>query len=153
MVKQKTYFWLCSYPLAPGSVVEPGNWGRFLRLYQFNDFQRVCRLLEEEIFERVRISNYSDRPSRYKCNFLCEDYNQIVKFRDVAGRSRDLIFEVQIVERNTLLFKTDWSLIGVSQNDTLPIIEKKAHKYWQGKEIIDPEILTTSKIKILRRHD
>ena len=42
---------------------------------------------------------------------------------------------------------------SIAQNDTLSVMEQKAHTYWQGSNIQLPELLTVSPIRIVAQHE
>ena len=101
----KHYFWLCSYPLEIGSVVAPGNWGRILSLY--TNQHNILLYLREQVFERVRLEKFFNRPSRLKSTFMCETQQDSIKFKQSTGRQFDSIFEIEILG-NKPIFRSDW---------------------------------------------
>lgn len=66
------YYCLCSYPPYPDSIVQKGNWGRINNIKKI-DNKSLPLLLEELIFEKVRLEKYPNRPSRFNSNFLCSN--------------------------------------------------------------------------------
>jgi hypothetical protein len=60
-----SYFHFAPIMLAPGSIIEPGNFGRIIR--QRGAAHNLYR--REMIFEAVRQQHFSSRPSRLDCLF------------------------------------------------------------------------------------
>ena len=148
-----TYYYCCSYPLEVGSVVKKGNWGRICRLEPLpgRTPNRLIKLLAELVFENVRLREFSDRPSRFTCNFLCPNLLSMKNF--LAGRRPyDLMYEIEPVDRNAKKFETDWSII-LSNYPNIIAMEESARKYWAPKDVKDDvkELLVESDIKITRR--
>jgi hypothetical protein len=151
---KQTYYYACSYPLSPGSVIEKGNWGRICRLDSKAD---ACpKLLMEVIFESVRLRYFPERPSRFDCNFLCPNLESFRNFLSKMKPFRpfDLPYEVEIIDLNAKRFETDWSLISPAQpNTTIETVEQDALRYWSPQNVKDnvKEVLVESDIKIIRR--
>jgi hypothetical protein len=49
-----TYFHCAPMRLAAGSIIEPGNWGRMLRLYEVTNGQIQGNVLNEALLEFAR---------------------------------------------------------------------------------------------------
>lgn len=147
MQKAKRYYWSCSYPLGEGSIILPGNWGRMLQQYTLND--NIPNLLKEQIFETERLQSHLDKPSRFKSIFLCKDRESLKAFQR-TGRRFDLSYEVSIVD-DVKLFESNWELASLQNGDTYEAIQQRAKNYWtyDGDENI--EIVTESRIKIIRQ--
>jgi hypothetical protein len=145
-----TYYYACSYPLAPGSVVQRGNWGRICRLEPLSS----RTLLKEVILEQVREQEYPDRPSRFESAFLCPTLESIHNFIESTSRRYDLLYEVDLVDPDAVKFETDWSLIP-PDNVTITEAENAARKYWNPQSHKDDakEVLVLSDIRIVRRLD
>jgi len=141
-----TYYYACSYPLTPGSIVRAGNWGRINKIYTMPPANPVL-LLREVVFENVRLQHFSDRPSRFNSAFLCPN---ISSFRDfIKQRQLDLPYEVKLVDPNAKSFETNWSLITNYPN--IIAMEKAAFKYWAPENVPEnvKEVLVESDIKIV----
>ena len=59
---------IASAILAPGSIINPGDWGRMLRLYQVGQAD-ITNLLRETILENIRSQEFPDKPSRLNSSF------------------------------------------------------------------------------------
>ena len=146
----KKYYWLASYPLEEGSVVLPGNWGRIIDLYKSDG--SILTYLREKILEKVRSKDFPDLPSRMTSIFLCESIENAKLFRDANGRFLDILYEVELIDKEKPLFRTDWSFLNCPSTPFfLKQFEEMAHLYWKAENIQNPEILTESRIKIIRK--
>jgi hypothetical protein len=143
------YFLACSYPLAPGSVVNPGNWGRMIRKYSNGVFGDPWILLREEIFEHVRQSQFPTKPSRFEGIFLCETKDQLVQFLQENNRHLELVYEVELIDVAPAIHKGCLMHLDISLGETLSSFSRKANAYWDGANIKKPEILTTSGARII----
>ena len=168
------YYYLCSYPLRGGSIVEKGNWGRIIQ--KNPNFQQLSKNLRinsrfssgvifvapqdqyvigEFIFERVRKNEFPDAPSRLECIFVCKTSDGAKSFRSESRRNLDLIYEVEPTDVNSRMLETDWSWINSILNKPLHEIEEAARKYWCG-EIQNPdkkELLWDCGVRILHKVD
>ena len=87
----------------------------------------------ENSFEDIRLKNYSTRPTRNKCLFVCNEnniqawYNILTKGKDGSKLKPVKIFEVELTGN---LFWADASIYEDywNENDTKSIID-----YWEGK--------------------
>jgi hypothetical protein len=141
------YFLLCSYILSTGSKVEPGNWGRMLKLYKPS--MNVVNPYREQIYEKIRQQNFPNRPSRLECIFLCETEEEAKLFKERTGRIFDLIYKVRIVDTEKPIFRADWDKVKFADPDDTGALEKRAYEYWEGLNITRPEILTLSSVEIV----
>lgn len=86
-----TYFHVAPLILAPGSIIEPGNWGRVLGLTAVLS-QQIYR---ETVLEAVRQELFPDKPSRLKSFFALESLADAIAYRNQNGPT-NLIYEVEI---------------------------------------------------------
>lgn len=82
--------------------------------------------LIEIIFEYVRRSHFSQRPSRFQSVFGFDNINQSKVFRHKYGSRDSLIWEVQ----SHSSFKADMNLLTL--RDSLLTVSYHAHQYWEG---------------------
>jgi hypothetical protein len=144
----RRYYYLCSYPLGSGSVIEPGNWWRILRRHPLNTCNpRV--LIQELAFERVRAAEFPEKPTRAKANFLCETREDIKAFQGRSRRSFDIIYEVGLCDPSAPIHRGCLRCLDLEENATLDSLEQKARQYWSGDAIERPEVLTSSRIQIV----
>jgi hypothetical protein len=168
------YYYLCSYPLREGSIVEKGNWGRIIQ--KNPNFQQLSKnlrinsgfssgvifvapqdqyIIREFIFERVRKNEFPDAPSRLECIFVCKTLDGAKSFRSESRRNLDLIYEVEPTDVNSRMLETDWSWINSIINKPLHEIEEDARKYWGGKsrDSDKKELLWDCGVRILHKVD
>jgi hypothetical protein len=143
------YYFCCSAILAPGSVVEPGNWGRILRLYTQQRSPNAWLLARELIYEGIRRASYSSKPSRFGAAFVCFTEADLQQFR--LERAFDVSYEVELVDPGANRHVADWNVAAVTQTDDVAAIEGKAHLYWQGQNPVKKELVTDSPLRILKR--
>lgn len=148
-----SYFFCCSYPLANGSVVEPGNWGRILRSYnltQPNTMLSPWLLLRETAFELVRFRQFPTLPSRLEAVFVCENRQDLETFKS-NGRILDISYEVELTDPTMPLHRGCLSEFTTAHQGCLDDLEARAQRYWMGTNVVQAEIVTLSPIRILRR--
>jgi hypothetical protein len=147
-------FYCTSIPVRAGSIIEPGNWGRMLRLYapQNTNVPAAWVLIREYVYELIRRDQFPSKPSRLHGLFVCSTEASLAEFRSGAGRPFDLSYEVELVDPQAPSHVGDWSLANFVQTDDVRTIERRAAMYWQPTEVVlKPELLTLSPIKILRQ--
>ena len=142
------YFYLCSYPLKIGSIVLPGNWGRILKLYTPNS-GNAWLIVREKIFEEIRLSQFSTKPSRLEANFLCENKEDIIAFRKETNRLFDLAYEVEIVNPSLPTHRGCLRFLDIKTQDSNDQLVRNAKAYWNGEDIQKPEIVTPSEICVV----
>jgi hypothetical protein len=169
------YYYLCSYPLREGSIVEKGNWGRIIQ--KNPNFQQLSKnlwinsrfsrgiifvapqdqyIIRELIFEGVRKNEFPDVPSRLECIFVCKTLDGAKRFKSETKRNLDLIYEVGPTDVNSRRLETDWSWINEQiMNKPIHEIEGVARNYWHGV-IRNPnkrELLWDCGVRILHKVD
>ena len=146
-----SFYYLCSYPLGPESLIQKGNWGRIMRL-NLIDQNSAPYLIRELAFEKIRIEEFPDRPSRFKSVFLCPSIESTREFKKVRP-SFDIIYEVVPLDDSANSFEADWSLIKNPTNKNIPQVEEEARIYWSSSITSDDkkEIVIESDLKILRK--
>lgn len=96
--------------LAPGSIIEPGNWGRVHRtspLFPVPDIRTL-----EMIFEAVRVSEFADtRPSRLTSAFVWNSEADARRWVTIQKGWNGSLYEVEIVTPNPRRQEghSDWS--------------------------------------------
>jgi len=144
------FFHLTPVKLKPGSIIEPGNWGRIIRSYRSLDGANAYNLVREQTFELVRNSHFQKKkPSRYNCVFLFESLDDASKFKE-EQRPIDILYKVEILDLTKPLHRACMTLTNISPGAlVIPQYETQAKQYWKGENIKSAEILTYSDIKIL----
>ena len=118
-----SYFYCCSTPLAQGSVVNPGNWGRILRMYTQQGSPNPWILTRELIYELVRVRSFPAKPSRLDCLFVCMSETDLTAFRANAGRIFDIGYEVELVDPQASNHLGDWSAANSQPTANMPAYE------------------------------
>jgi hypothetical protein len=90
---KNTYFHCAPIGLSPGAVIQPGNWGRVLDLYQITNNQINQQAVRETILELFRQVYAPTKASRLKSIFVCPTLAEAIAFRDRHQRTQ-LIYEV-----------------------------------------------------------
>lgn len=145
-----TYYFACSYPLEVGSIVNPGNWGRMIKMYDHR-FGNPWVLLRETLFDSVREKYYQNKPSRFESIFLCEDLTEMTGFLRNSNRFLDLIYEVELVDSTLPLHKGCLIHTSIEEQDNYDSFTQKAYKYWDATSVKHTEIVTTSSVRILKQ--
>jgi hypothetical protein len=101
-------------------------------------------------YELVRVQSFPGKPSRFKCIFVCPSENDLNDFRSSTNRCIDLGYEVELVDSQLPSHHGDWSLLNMQDTDNLSVLEDRAARYWQGNNIVKPEFITLSPIRITR---
>lgn len=118
-------FHLNSTPLAPGSIILPGNWGRIIKRFGWQH----GRAIYETFLEEIRAKHYPALPSRLESSFFFDDVGEARFYRDIdQGRSMMLLYEVKILD-SVPQHVTDWRHISPFG----PLNADWAHAYWSGK--------------------
>ena len=146
-----SYFYCGSTQLAPGSVIEPGNWGRMLGRYTREAKSNAWVLVRELKYEEVRRAHFPAKPSRLASAFLCPTQEHLKDFMAQQNRVFDLMYEVELVDPAAPLHVGDWTLPRTTGHETMAVFEAKAHQYWQGATVAKPEVVTTSAVRVLKR--
>lgn len=108
--------------------------------------------LREYAFELVRSKEFKDLPSRLVAAFVCETEADMKKFM-ANGRSFDMPYEVELVEPSLPFHRGCLTAFDNANAGTLNQLEERARVYWQGTNILFPELITMSPLRIIRRLD
>lgn len=157
--RKRAKFWMphfhcASLPLARGSIIEPGNWGRIIRNagWPHNLSGR------ETILEHVRATQYSHKPSRFEAAFFFDDENEALFYANSDGRQITMItYEVELLSSAAPQHTADWRNVAASGSLDL----KWASNYWSGQMLpmhadgkwnaACREVVAITAMKILRR--
>lgn len=126
-------YYHCSRSLyAPGDTILPGSWGRLI----LGIGPRHHRFYAEYLIERIRTTEFPEKPSRMASAFAFEDAGYAGTF---AQQKRDQVVEyvyaVQPADSDTPLHRGDMSWIDELPNyRTFAGVEEVARRYWRGDE-------------------
>jgi hypothetical protein len=151
------FFHLNSSRLAPGSIIEPGNWGRVIRLYGWNHkyAMRECAL------EQCRLAKFSHLPSRLNAAFVFPSSDEALRFRGQVGAANptgfetSLLYRVRLRDESQVQFVADWRMVAPTAHSEFDVWPSN---YWTGYEPVSGdihyrEILTTSALFVEERFD
>lgn len=119
------YFHLAGAPLAVGSVILPGNWGRIIKRTGWQHGQA----LRELALEGARIDRFPTRPSRFECAFAFVEEREAQWFRQaVDGFQNHNLFRVGLQDSEALSF------VANAQNlpPLVPFDPRWPDQYWMG---------------------
>ena len=146
-----TYYHLAGGKLGPGSIVDPGNWGRIVRIHGWNHTAAT----REMALEGARISKFSAFPSRLDCCFAFASLDEAKAFQTGPnGFNTHLLYRVTLIDPFVLTGITSWALSffnGALRHDW-------ADDYWRAMKRIQAgvavgvgegrEVLTLSPLRI-----
>lgn len=132
------YFHLCATSLAPGSIIEPGNFGRIVGLFGFKHqlFNREATL--EEVRQQVAPA----APSRMKSVFAFQSQRdaELFRFREFQGFAITRLYAIEPVEPATPIFYAPLLAIEGWQ----PNNANAAAAYWtQGHKAGDAAVIAS----------
>ena len=101
----------------------------------------------EYLFEYVRKSYYSQRPSRFQSVFAFDNIEKAKFFQDKYRNSQGNIWEIESEES----FKVDMNLLTLG--NSLLEADYYAHLYWKGETTGNPfwEYLLVPPVKVIRK--
>lgn len=143
-------------PLQKGSIIEAGNWGRIVKLYDYPLHQIAGNVLSKElILEATRRDIAPNKPSRLEAAFCCPTLDHIKHFKAANNRNTEIIYKVSI--RNDYpTHYGNWNHV-TPQNGNMffSTMIKLANEYWtedwEHQHIETPEIVTLSPLTVIER--
>lgn len=138
--------------LAPGSIIEPGNFGRIINLA--GSMHQLYR--REMAYEAIRIKGFEDRPSRLTCLFCFPTPQEADLCRkSINGYGTSILYEVANTETNSFIADMNNGLLHCSLQT---FDEDKISYYWRGwgkssdpNAIVLREVLLKDAATIIRR--
>jgi hypothetical protein len=146
-----TYYHSAPLLLAPGAVIQPGNWGRIINCYKANQAPVQAWIMARELaFEVVRTESYPHLPSRLSCCFAFDSLDHANQYASEFSPWNSL-YEVELVNPSAPIHRGAFNLINhpPATVEYLPVAIASARAYWAGERIEVPEILTESPLRIL----
>jgi hypothetical protein len=142
-------FYAAPMLLAPESVVLPGNWYRMLRRY--GEQHSFFLPFRELVYEEIRKTEFPATVSRLDCVFCCETEEGLLGFMQHEGRPFDEMYEVELVDKDPVIFRADWSIVkGISGQRVWDQAEAQARTYWSTTPTHNVEVLSASPVRIIR---
>lgn len=144
------YFHVAPILLGEGSIIQPGNWGRILKMYRGQEANAV--VFREHVFEQIRASEFPNKPSRLDCMFLLRTMEEAVRYREAAS-GLGLIYEVAVNTAEAEIHLGDYNFGGaISAVKLLEGMPQVARKYWAEEATDAVEVLFPGSVVILARH-
>lgn len=143
------YFHVAPTILGMGSIIMPGNWGRVIRLYNWEGSSLITTYRELAL-EQARMMIAPKAPSRLGCVYACETIEGALKYR-ATNALTSLIYRVQKVDAASPVFRTSWALIGSSPVEgasPLPVLGENIQRYWIGNPDNDVEVLIGGPVRV-----
>lgn len=145
-----SYFFACSYPLEPGSIVKPGNWGRMIKTYTPQSGWPWI-LIREMAYEEIREKEFPKKPSRFQSIFLCSTLDGLKKFIIENRRQFDIAYEVELADSSAAFHVGCLNIPSIADSDNYATFLEKARSYWLANDVINPEFITLSSVRIVRQ--
>lgn len=143
--------------LGPGSIVEPGNFGRLLKRYVPGTpgFGNAWLLARELVFEQLRPE---DKPSRLNACFACPTMDDVEKYRKFNDQNfQQVLHEVEPADPTAPRHVAGLSFLEM--RDGAPFLDPMrlaATNYWSGQtgnHEKGNELVTPSALRVLRSID
>jgi uncharacterized protein DUF2441 len=144
-----TYFHCAPIGLAPGAVIQPGNWGRIIRLYETADGQIAPNAIRESLLEFARQLYAPQKPSRLQCVFALPNLASAISFRNQHQRL-SLIYEVVALADDPVTHIGDYELvIRPYRGRYFQTMLDLARDYWTTPSPNNPEVLLPCPVQII----
>lgn len=150
------YYHLSGGRLGAGSIIQPGNFGRLIRLHGWNHNLAV----REMALEAARLASFENLPSRFDSCFGFASLAEAQAFQaQINGFQTHLLYRVSIVGDAPIVGLTDSRLCGPGGE----LRHNWAEAYWNGMTLVEQgadiadgawrEMLTLSPLRIEERLD
>jgi hypothetical protein len=148
-IENQTYFHCSGTSLAVGAVINPGNWGRMLRLYELQpNVGLPTNVFREALMEQARLIYAPTKVSRLEAVYALPSLADAVAFRN-QYQPTNIIYEVQPTDPSTPPTIGDYVLaVAPYPQRYFNAMFDYARRYW-----IDPpnqiEMLFSSPMRIV----
>lgn len=149
-------FRVSQMPTPVGSVVPAGNFGRMFDLFTLqnvaDDELAPWRLASEMVVEKVRVTEFPNRPSRLACSFAWLDEATARWWASQLPGSRVQVVEALDVQAKQ--FVGDYELMSSTTRcradvQFLPTNTEIARRYWSGSVARIAEVLIESDLRVV----
>jgi hypothetical protein len=148
-VNKPTFFHCAPIRLAPGSIIEPGNWGRILNLYETNNGQINLNAANEALLEWARRSLAPSKPSRLESVFTLPNLQGAIDFRNKHQRL-SIIHEVEPIAQNPGRHDGDYELaITPYRGRYLSLMFDFPQRYWTQSPSANHEVLFGCAVRVI----
>ncbi|ODP31554.1 hypothetical protein [Pandoraea sp. ISTKB] len=151
----ENFFHLCSTKLGVGSLIEPGNYGRIMRLYMADaNVGSAWKVAAEQTLELERIKHFGAKPSRFESSFAFLSRSDALAQRGALGGNVCMLYEVELENPEAPRHIGIFDLVSAAyrahpEQPFLPRVEETARQYWSGQGEGTRELLTTSRLRIV----
>lgn len=166
MLNQDEFYHVTGSLLKAGSVLLPSSYGIILKerygMFQESNCGNPLTILYEKELEEYRLKNYTDKPSRFGCIFLCHSYDNMMNFIQKTGRFFQFGYKVRLTDPSAKYHISDWERYDTrwareDVRDWARQLQQSVREYWEGipqvpSDVNSPvEILTESPVEIVKR--
>lgn len=146
------YYHCAPIPLAIGSIIEPGNWGRVLRLYETQDGGLSITAINEALLEQSRKVLAPAKPSRLECVFTLPTLEIARAYRQAHCKT-NLIYRVDPVDTDATFHEGDYALaIRPLRGLYFDQMFQRCASYWTDPPTSETlEILVSCPVKVVGR--
>lgn len=150
-------FHLSPIRLGPGSIIEPGNFGRMLRTHTIQEGPSVSPLIVRElVFEMVRRERFPAKPSRLSACLACPtkaDMDLYVLKNNASGSQ--VLHEVELMDEDASchIANTSHLEMGLPGVMILPTATMLAVEYWSstpGRAGYGDELIVAGPLRVVR---
>ncbi|MNE49612.1 hypothetical protein D3C80_1441430 [compost metagenome] len=138
-----------------GSIINPGNWGKTVRLFgpdsQVKSVSHIEIILWEVALETARVALAPQRPSRLNFVFVFETVEMASDFQS-QYRPDARIFELAPTG-DASTYRGDFALIAKGPRDRpyADYMAEESKKYWTVPTAEEPEILYGGALRVVRQ--
>lgn len=138
-------------PLAEGSVIEPGNWGRVVQLELPRTPAWPLQCAKELILEHARLHLAPQAPSRLSCAFACRTLEEATMYRN-ANAPANLIYSVSY-EAGAAYHLCEYACYNqIDLNQSFSFLQRVISGYWSPAAASRTvEVLIASTLTIIGR--
>jgi hypothetical protein len=149
-LSQPVYYHCCPVLLGPGSVIEPGNWGRVIAKPPLDNID--LSVIREALLEQSRRLHAPEKPSRLSATFVIPNLHQAQAYRRQHGPSNALLYEVSLVDPHSKTHIGNYELaIFPIAGQCLQQLLDRAKEYWTVASDAHHEMIVSGPIRVLRR--
>ena len=149
------YFHVSNIAHDAGVVLEPGNWGKTVRLFGPNTAAHAVSHLEiilwEVAMETARLALAPQQPSRLNCLFVFEAIEMAAEFQS-QYRPDACSFELAPTGHADS-YRGDFALIAKADRSRpyADYMAEESKKYWTSQAGKEPEILYGGALRVVRQ--
>jgi Protein of unknown function (DUF2441) len=140
--------------LSVGSIIQPGNWGRIINLYEAQPGAGLpTNVFREALMEFARQIHNPTKPSRLACVFACPTLQGAIEFRNKHQKT-NLIYEVKPLDPNMPSHLGDYGLaIAQYPPRYFQAMFDQARDYWIVPPAANQEVLLGCGVEIVSLAD